>query len=45
MVQVESRPARGMPMGMCFDLQLYSTEEITKEISAFAKYYQKEAAK
>lgn len=45
MVQVESRPARGMPMGMCFDLQLYSTEEIIKEISAFAKYYQKETAK
>lgn len=44
-VQVETRPTHGYPIGMCLDLQLYSTEKIIKEASSFAKYYQKEAAK
>lgn len=44
-VQVETRPIRRYSIGMCLDLQSYSTEKIIKEVSAFAKYYQKEAAK
>lgn len=44
-IQVETRPTRGYPIGMCLDLQSYSTEKIIKEVSSFAEYYQKEAAK
>lgn len=44
-VQVETRPTRGYPIGMCLDLQSYSTEKIIKGVSAFAEYYQREAAK
>lgn len=44
-VQVETRPTHGYPIGTCLDLQSYSTEEIIKEVSLFAEYYQKEAAK
>ena len=44
-VQVETRPTHEYPIGMCLDLQSYSTEKIIKEASSFAKYYQKEAAK
>jgi hypothetical protein len=44
-IQVETRPTHGYPIGMCLDLQSYSTEKIIKEISSFAEYYQKEAAK
>lgn len=44
-VQVETHPIHGYSIGMCLDLQSYSTEEIIKEASSFAGYYQKEAAK
>lgn len=44
-IQVETHPTHGYPIGMCLDLQSYSTEEIIKEASSFAKYYQKEATK
>ena len=44
-IQVETRPTHGYPIGMCLDLQSYSTEKIIKEVSSFAEYYQKEAAK
>ena len=44
-IQVETRPTHGYPIGRCLNLQSYSTEEIIEEVAAFAKYYQKEAAK
>lgn len=43
---VETHPTRGYSTMMALDLQIYdTTEEIIKEVSSFAKWYQQENSK